>query len=370
MLLLWLYFHWVSIPSFKMVAATPDLRLPSLSIVIPVRNESATISMLLEDLAAQTDIANSDLCYEIIIVDDASVDNTAQVINNFLPTSPYPVRLLSLRVPPNFNGSHKKLALQQAIDVATGEVIVTTDGDCRVDPHWLSAISRFFAQHQPVLLSGPVTFHHEESFFERLQTIEFASLIGAGAACLQAGQPNMCNGANLAFLRDAFYKVGGYEGSLHIPSGDDEFLLQKMARRYPNRLYFIKQSSATVSTYAQKSVKAFYHQRKRWAGKWKLHDSYYIAILAVFIFAYHLTTIIVSIFTLLGQYDWQVLIIQLLPKVLLEYLFLKSVLALIKKPLRPFYFLLMQLIYTPYAVFFGMRANFGGYTWKDRTYHG
>ena len=368
-LVLWLYLHWVRIPIFTPTANPSGKAPPSLTVVIPVRNEAATILSLLQDLARQTDSLGTSFSFEVIVVDDASTDDTAQLISDFQRSAPYKLHLLSLEVPSGFVGSHKKLALRQAIATALGEIIVTTDGDCRVGPLWLSTIQHFFAQHQPVFLSGPVTFCNEKSLFERLQTVEFASLIGTGAACLQAGYPTMGNGANLAFSRNAFYEVGGYEGTLHIPSGDDEFLLQKMFCRYPNRLAFLKQSEATVRTYAQKTISEFYQQRKRWASKWKLHRNYYIAALAIFIFTYHVSGLVVSILTIANLYPWRVLLAQLFPKILLEYLFLQSVLMLMKKRLHLAYFLLMQLIYAPYAVFFGMRANFGGYTWKNRTYH-
>ncbi len=179
----------------------------------------------------------------------------------------------------------------------------------------------------------------------------------------------MCNGANLSFLRRAFYEVNGYEGSLHIPSGDDEFLLQKLFRRYPHRLAFLKQPEATVRTRAKKTAMAFYQQRKRWGSKWKLHHDYRVAALAVFIFTYHLSGLLVTVLAVSGQYSWWIWGVQLLPKILLEYVFLRSVLKLMKKPLNLISFFLMQLIYAPYAVFFGMRANFGGYTWKNRSYN-
>ena len=367
LLLLWLYFHWTRIATFE-PTDSPNASFPFLTIVVPVRNESATIGVLLQDLAEQIDKKRIPLSYEVIVMDDHSTDDTATIVGDFLRASPYPLRLLSVEVPPNFEGSHKKLALRQAIDQSQGEVIVTTDGHCRVEKYWLSAISHFFTRYQPVLLAGPVTFHHEESLFDCLQTVEFASLIGTGAACLRAGHPTMCNGANLAFSRAAFYQVGGYEGSLHIPSGDDEFLLQKMARRYPGRLAFLRQPEATVRTHAKRSALAFYHQRKRWASKWKLHDNYHVAVLAIFIFVYHLTTLLVGVLVLAGKYPGVVFLIQLLPKMLLEYVFLKSVLRSMKKSLSLLHFLLMQLIYAPYAIFFGLGANFGGYTWKNRAY--
>ena len=366
-LLLWLYVYWSNIPTFAPLSQTSTSALSAV-IIIPVRNESVTIQALLRDLARQTDRVGNMLSPEVVVVDDASTDNTAQLVRDFSETADYPIRLLSLEVPAGFSGSHKKLALRQAIDATQSDIIITTDGDCRVGPYWLFTVHTLFAQHQPALVSAPVTFCNEKSLFEQLQTVEFASLIGTGAACLQAGWPTMCNGANLAFSREAFYSVGGYEGSLHIPSGDDEFLLQKMARRYPGRLLFLKQPEATVSTTAKESVNAFYQQRKRWASKWKLHNNYWVAALALFIFSYHLTVLLAGTLTLLGQYPKQTFFFQLLPKVLLEYIFLKSVLNAMKKPLNFFHFLLMQLIYAPYAVFFGMRANFGHYTWKNRTY--
>lgn len=366
-LMLWLYAHWNQIPTALSSVPLPE-RLPSVTVVIPVRNEATTLPHLLHDLAHQIDVDKKPIAFEAIVVDDASTDNTFFEVTDFQRLASFPLSVLSLEVPPGFVGSHKKLALQQAIAATQSEVIVTTDGDCRVGPRWLATIQQHFARHQPLLVSGPVTFTHERSLFERLQTIEFASLIGAGAACLQAGHPTMGNGANLAFTRAAFLAVGGYAGNLHVPSGDDEFLLQKIAERFPHRVAFIKQTEATVRTLAKPSVREFYQQRKRWASKWHLHRRTPVAALAIFIFTYHFSVLLAGFLALIGHYSVWVLGLQLLPKVVLEYFFLRSVLVVMKKRLPGRLFLLMQLIYSPYAVFFGMRANFGGYTWKNRTY--
>jgi cellulose synthase/poly-beta-1,6-N-acetylglucosamine synthase-like glycosyltransferase len=366
-LLLWLYGHWSRIPTVR-EAALPGKKLPSVAVIIPVRNEAATLPDLLHDLTWQTNDAGEPLDFDVLVVDDDSTDGTPSEAIDIGRSISLSLRVLSLEVPPGFVGSHKKLAIQQAIQATRREVIVTTDGDCRVGPHWLYTIQQYFAHHHPLLLSGPVTFTHEHSLFERLQTIEFASLIGTGAACLQAGYPTMGNGANLSFSRAAFNEVDGYAGNLHIPSGDDEFLLQKMAERFPGRVFFLKSAEATVRTYAKPSVGAFYEQRKRWASKWHLHRRYSVAVLAVFIFTYHFCLLAAVALTLFGSYAGWILALQLAPKVVLEYFFLRSVLALSKKRLSRPLFLLMQLIYSPYAVFFGMRANFGGYSWKQRTY--
>ena len=44
----------------------------------------------------------------------------------------------------------------------------------------------------------------------------------------------------MAYKKAAFLEVEGYRGNEEIPSGDDEFLLQKIAKRYPGRVGFLK----------------------------------------------------------------------------------------------------------------------------------
>ena len=361
--LIWLYHHWQRIPlqnNAVPVTAESPLRL---TVVIPVRNEAANIIALLEDLCSQQGVPGA---FDIIVVDDQSTDETRTLVEQFQERTSCPITFLSLNVPPGFIGSHKKLAITQAVAATQHEIIVTTDGDCRVGPHWLATMRHYFEEKSAVLVSGGVTFQ-QGSFFQRLQTIEFASLIGVGAACLQAGYPNMANGANLAFLREVFEQVEGYGGNLHIPSGDDEFLLQKIAKRCPHHFFFLKHPAAVVTTQAQRTLYGFYQQRKRWASKWKLHRDKKVAALAVFIFLYHICILASVLLVGLGTYGGGLLLF-LLPKIILEFVFLRSVLPFLDKKLPLSSFLLLQLIYPFYAIFFGIGANLGRYTWKDRTY--
>src|SRR5690606_38865489 len=90
--------------------------------------------------------------------------------------------------------TQKKAAVQKGVELAGGELLVFTDGDCRVQPGWLRAFAYAFATQQPKFISGPVSFHQTHSLFERMQLVEFASLIGIGAASIQLHKPNMCNG--------------------------------------------------------------------------------------------------------------------------------------------------------------------------------
>lgn len=359
-LVLILFLGWKKIPLVKKTSISGEEDWPFLSIIIPVRNESAGILNLLNDLNQQSFPKGH---FEVIVVDDFSTDDTVQKVNNHSHKLRIDLKVISLTK--KLGG--KKKALRTGIDQAKGEIIVTTDGDCRADAEWLACINAAFLQQQRMMVCGPVTFHNEASSFERLQTIEFASLIGTGAASLYYNFPNMCNGANLAFKKKAFESVNGYTGSDHIPSGDDEFLMHKMHEKYPGQVCFLKAKGAIVKTSALNQLKGFINQRKRWSGKWNLHGLQ-IKVLALIIFLYNLSLIAAFISSFLGYYQWNLLFIQLFFKILFEYLFLNEVLRFLDKKIKVFYFLLLQLIYPLYVVFFGLAANTGNYKWKERTY--
>src|SRR5690606_3333641 len=147
--------------------------------------------------------------------------------------------------------SYKKKAIAKAIESCRGELIVTTDADCRMGTQWLKTIVGYFEQQDLYMLSSPVVYSEEKSFFERLQTLEFLYLIGLGAAGIGNGKPTTCNGANLAYRKDVFLELGGFNGIDNLASGDDELLLHKVAEKYADRIGFCKSREAIVYTDAK-----------------------------------------------------------------------------------------------------------------------
>ena len=119
---LWLI--WLRIPS-GIYVGQPAPPLPRLSVVIPVRNEADHIADLLADLDRQTYRH-----FDVIVADDASTDQTAAIVQAFIRKASFPLTLLPLQE--TGTASPKKRAITQSIRQATGDLIVTTDGDCRV----------------------------------------------------------------------------------------------------------------------------------------------------------------------------------------------------------------------------------------------
>ncbi|RYF90783.1 MAG: glycosyltransferase, partial [Chitinophagaceae bacterium] len=233
------------------------------SVVIAMRNESKNIAGLLQSLKAQ-DYATA--FTEIILIDDHSTDDTWQLINNNLqPGYISAIRLQEL--PGNLNASYKKQAISAGIGIATGELIITTDADCTFHPQWLSVIVASHQQTGSVFIAAPVRFKTNNSFLSIFETLDFITLQGITGASVASKFHTMCNGANLAYTREAFREADGFAGIDHIPSGDDMLLMYKIFRKHPDKVTYLKASEAIVDTPGAHSVRGFFNQRIRWSSK-------------------------------------------------------------------------------------------------------
>ncbi len=342
-----------------MVANTPKTKI---SIIIPVRNEIKNMGKLLQDIDSQT---YSYSLFEVIVVNDGSTDGTFEYLNSMTNKLKFELTILNLEIDDK-RISPKKAAITKAINIAKGHLIITTDGDCRVGENWLNSFANFYETKKPKLISGPVTFYSENSVFNALQIVEFSSLIGVGAASIQLKRPNMCNGANLAYEKAVFYEVNGFEGFEEQPSGDDEFLMHKIAKKYPNQIAFLKNREAIVTTNSQESVQLFINQRKRWASKWSAYANISNSILAVFIFLVNLSIVFTFFFLALNNF-FLLLFSALVIKFIIEWAFIGSVLVFLKKKNHILFIPLVQIIYPFYVAFVALASWQKGYVWKGRV---
>ena len=134
--------------------AVPDARLPSLTVVVPARNEQDTVGACVDSVLAQDYPADR---LTVIVVDDDSQDATSEVVRQRM-TPAYALaggdaadvegdgRLRLVRIPENRRRerAHKKAAIEKAVAHATGDVILTTDADCTVPPGWARAMASAF----------------------------------------------------------------------------------------------------------------------------------------------------------------------------------------------------------------------------------
>jgi len=324
---------------------------PSITVLVPMRNESVNVGVLIEDLKSQT-YSN----FQVVLIDDHSDDNTIDVAKKHIGSDTRFIILWSPEI-------GKKRALRTGVENSTAEIIVTTDADTRREREWLSIISQSFQDASLEMLVGPVKVQ-SRNFFGDLQAIEFAALIGTTAATIRLGYPTMCNGANLAFRRNTFQAVGGYDDNFNIASGDDEFLMRKVIQ-HGGQVRFLMNPLGVVSTSAMSSVGDFVSQRLRWAGKWRYNNSGHTVLLALTIFLFQLSTIGWMILLVARHQPWLAASV-LLTKAAIEAFFLIPVCRFLKVRWNWLAFTALQLLHPFYVVGIGLFSNFLSSSWKGR----
>lgn len=230
------------------------------AILLPARNEEATIGLLLQDIFRQSAIGDSN---EVVVIDDHSEDRTVQVVKAFPQ-----VRLLHLA--DYLTGrpcrAHKKAALTCGVAHTSADLLLCTDADCRW-PTTLQAEVEAAYQAGYQFITGPVLTAEPHNRCEAFQALDMAAYMLLTGAYAARGKPILANGANMAFSRALFEAIGGYDGIDHLPSGDDVLLLQKVLDAGEERLTFLASPAAVATTQAMPNWRAFWEQRLRWAGK-------------------------------------------------------------------------------------------------------
>ena len=268
------------------LARPPDDALPTITVVVPARDEEDTIGPCVDSILA-TDYPRDKI--EVIVVDDDSSDRTAEVVRQRMARAPALAsaglelaeaewaesegagRLRLIQIPENRrrDRAHKKRAIEKAVAHARGEVLLTTDADCTVPPGWARALAAQFEGAEVAFVSGPVAYAVEpgDGLFIRLQALDFFGVMACGGGGIGAGRPSLANGACVGYRRETFVALGGFSGIDHVTSGDDELLMQKIAYGTPLDVRFCADPGALVTTAPVRSLRAFVHQRKRWASK-------------------------------------------------------------------------------------------------------
>ena len=328
------------------------------SVIIAARNEEEKIAKTINDVLAQSYPAK---LFELIIIDDHSTDSTAEIVKSYNG-----IKLIQLNDNKALN-SYKKMAIQTAIGQAKGDLIITTDADCRMGTDWLATIVSYYEATGSKMISSPVAYFEEKSFFEELQSLEFAYLIGLGASTIGNKNPSTCNGANLAYEKKAFFEVGGFKGIDDLASGDDELLLHKIAAIYGDKIGFLKNKGAVVYTHAKATLVEFIQQRKRWASKSTRYKDKSVIILGVSIWLFNVSIVVnalLAIFFPLSSLPF--LIFQLATKLLVEFVFLSSMMGFFKRKALLWWLPILNVLHIIYFIYIGIAGNSGKYNWKGR----
>jgi cellulose synthase/poly-beta-1,6-N-acetylglucosamine synthase-like glycosyltransferase len=360
---------WSAIPTFMPSQAIIKTCKTRISVLVPARNEAANIADCIESLSHQS--YPKDL-YQVIVIDDHSTDGTSEIVRNLsLPHLSLTCLHLAEEAAAQTVKAHKKFAIETGIRAATGELIVTTDADCHFHPDWLTTMAAFFEETGAKFIAAPVrigeaAFPKHRSFLAIFQTLDFITLQGITGAAVHKKFHSMCNGANLAYEKKAFYEVGGFKGIDAIPSGDDMLLMYKIYSKYPGSIFFLKSRQAIVTTKPETSWGNFINQRIRWASKADQYDDkriFWVLLLVYIVNAMFAAMAILACWNVLWLWT---LLIGLTVKTVVEYPFVNAVATFFGQRPLMIYYPFLQPFHILYTIVIGWLGKFGSYRWKDR----
>lgn len=328
------------------------------SIVVPFRNEEHHLPDLLQSLA-QLKYSKED--FEIIFVDDASKDNSVRVINSWRMENPW----IHLTILDNvrISKSPKKDAITRAVMIAKHPWIITTDADCMVQPNWLSVYDAYIQENPSAeMIAGAVKFPTKGFLLSHFQQMDMLSLQGASIGSFGLEEAFMCNGANFAYTKTFFSDLKGFHGNNHIASGDDVFLLQKAIAKFPEKVRYLKNQEAIVTTKPEKSWLKLFKQRVRWASKATAYQSDFAKGLAILVFLANFTLLCGLVLSFFNLMQIQFLIALLSVKFIVDFIFMYQANRFLRMCM--YSVLVSSLIYPVFSTMVALYSLIGGFEWK------
>jgi poly-beta-1,6-N-acetyl-D-glucosamine synthase len=176
---------------------------PKVSLIVPTYNEADIIGYKLANIAKLTYPKEST---EVVIVDSASTDGTAQVIQQFQSQHDLNLKLI---VEPQRKG--KSNALNNALSHCTGEIVAISDADCFWPSDILEKSLPYLADPTIGAIGGPkILFNSKQSWITRMETayLKSANFLRLGES--KAGSTVFFEGGFAAFKREALEKFDAY----------------------------------------------------------------------------------------------------------------------------------------------------------------
>ncbi len=333
---------------------------PNISVIIPFRNEAHRIIPLLNSIQ-KIDFEGQ---IEFLFINDHSSDNSAEIIKNHDTFLSNDCKIIHLE-----NDKHgKKDALEIGISAAYNEIIITTDADCVLMNSTFKTLIQAFTEKNANMGIGPVIFDSNRfSIHQIYQKIENTALIALGFYQFHIGKPTMANGANLIFKKSIFLTLNPFENNRKIAGGDDIFNLEAFYKFNPNKVIFISDPNAAISTNVLKSLSELWKQRIRWVKKTAFQTTSnteksqkYLALF--FMLFWGLT------FMALYYSCYEIMLFLWFGKIVSDTIILKKIFHSFKQPISVIEIIVSSIFQNFFIPILGIAHPFSKTDWKQRIY--
>ncbi|MDN3596547.1 glycosyltransferase [Zunongwangia endophytica] len=235
------------------------------SVIVCAKNEALNLQNFLPSILEQ-DYPN----FEVIVINDASSDNTLDIIEEFQQIDP---RIKMVNVVNNEAfWANKKYALTLGIKKAQNDHLIFTDADCAPQSiHWLQHMASGFSDEKSIVLGYGGYFQYKKSFINKL--IRFETLLTAIQyfSYTKLGNPYMGVGRNLAYTSKQFYKQKGFASHLHVRSGDDDLFVNEAATS--KNISICDHAESITRSVPKTSIIDWFRQKRRHASVAKFYKT-------------------------------------------------------------------------------------------------
>jgi len=212
----------------------------AVSAIICAKNEAENLATHLPGVLVQ----DYQTTHEIIVVNDNSTDETKYLLEEFQKQFKVLNILPLVQEAQGIPG--KKFPLSMGIKSAKYEILLLTDADCvPASEKWMQLMQNGYDKSIDIVLGyGP--YSKKKGMLNQLIRFETFHTALQYLSLALAGHPYMGVGRNLSYKRELFIKNKGFASINHIPGGDDDLFISKVATK-GNTAIVIDQAAHTIS---------------------------------------------------------------------------------------------------------------------------
>lgn len=285
------------------------------SVIICAKNEAENLQNFLPSVINQ-DYAD----FEIILINDASSDNTLEVMEQFASQHEN-IKTVNVKNTEAF-WANKKYALTLGIKVSKNEFLLFTDADCKaVSKYWIRHMSSYFSKEKHLVLGYSGYSKTKNSLLNKL--IRFETLVTAihYFSFAKLGMPYMGVGRNLAYTKTEFFKANGFVDHMKVRSGDDDLFINQVANKKNTAICFSK--NGFTESIPKTTFKNWFKQKRRHVSTAKYYKLKHKILLAL-IYSSQLLFWVLAIYLFTTTYHWQIVLALVLFRIIIQYIIFRK----------------------------------------------
>ena len=313
------------------------------SVIICARDEDENLARNLPGVLVQQYPSSK----EVIVINDNSVDDSKFILQELKRTFKN-LHVVELTQEAKLI-SGKKYPLSIGIREAKHEILLLTDADCvPASEHWIQKMQDAYDEETEIVL-GYGAYHKSKGILNKLIRFETFHTALQYLSYALAGIPYMGVGRNLSYRKDLFLRNKGFSSINHIPSGDDDLFINRVANSRNTAV--VLDPEALTRSIPKTTWGGWLRQKSRHYTTAKFYKPLHKFLLGLYFasqFAFYPLLVLAFVF-----YNWQWVAPVAAVKLLLQGVILyRSMAKLDEKDLWPWFIFLDMWMFFYYLIFF------------------